>query len=79
MLEVRMNAPEKLNAVGQEMHAELARVFIDINNDPSTDIAVLTGAGRAFSAGGDLEFMQLMIDRPEAFAEIAREGKQIVI
>lgn len=78
VLEVRMNAPERLNAIGQAMHTELARVFTDIANDPETDIAVLTGAGRAFSAGGDLEFMQVMIDQPGAFADIAREGKQIV-
>jgi enoyl-CoA hydratase len=78
VLEVKMNAPERLNAIGQDMHAELARVFTDIANDPETDIAVLTGAGRAFSAGGDLEFMQVLIDEPGVFADIAREGKQIV-
>ncbi len=78
VLEVELNAPERLNPIGKDMHAELACLFTDINDDPDTDIVVLTGAGRAFSAGGDLDFMQVLIDRPDAFAQVAREGKQIV-
>lgn len=78
VLEITMNRPEKLNAVDEAMHAELARVFVDVSNDPECDIAILTGAGRAFSAGGDIEWMQKMIDQPAAFEKTAREGKQIV-
>lgn len=78
VLEITMNRPEKLNAVDAAMHAELARVFVDVSNDPDTDIAILTGAGRAFSSGGDLEWMQHMIDEPSSFEKTAREGKQIV-
>ncbi len=39
---------------------------------------VLTGAGRAFSAGGDIPWMQTAIDRPESFEQTAREAKRIV-
>ncbi len=78
VLEITMNRPEKLNAVDEAMHAELARVFVDVSSDPECDIAVLTGAGRAFSAGGDIEWMQKMIDQPASFEKTAREGKQIV-
>jgi enoyl-CoA hydratase len=39
---------------------------------------VITGAGRAFSSGGDIGWMQLMIDDPARFEKTAREGKQIV-
>lgn len=78
VLEITMNRPEKLNAVDEAMHAELARVFVDVSNDPECDIAVLTGAGRAFSAGGDIEWMQKMIDQPASFEKTAREGKQII-
>jgi enoyl-CoA hydratase len=60
------------------MHEELARIFIDINDDPEIDIVILTGAGRAFSSGGDIEWMQKMIDEPASFEKTAREGKQIV-
>lgn len=78
VLDVTLNRPAKLNAVDERMHEELARVFVDISNDPGCDVAVLTGAGRAFSAGGDIEWMQKMIDQPASFEKTAREGRQIV-
>ena len=75
---VTMNRPEKLNAVDEGMHEELTRIFIDLNKDPDVEVVVLTGAGRAFSSGGDIGWMQLMIDEPARFEKTAREGKQIV-
>jgi enoyl-CoA hydratase len=75
---VTMNRPEKLNAVDAPMHHELARIFIDLNEDQDVDVVVLTGAGRAFSSGGDIDWMQKMIDEPAQFEKTAREGKQIV-
>jgi enoyl-CoA hydratase len=75
---VILNRPEKLNAVDERMHEELAHVFVDLNNDPDCDVVVITGAGRAFSSGGDIGWMQLMIDEPARFERTAREGKQIV-
>jgi enoyl-CoA hydratase len=75
---VTMNRPEKLNATDERMHEELSRIFIDLNEDPDVDVIVLTGAGRAFSSGGDINWMQQMIDEPARFEKTAREGKQIV-
>src|ERR1700734_1551492 len=54
ILLVTLNRPEVLNAAHEEMHAELARVWADIGRDEETRVAVVTGAGRAFSAGGAL-------------------------
>ena len=78
VLQITLNRPAKLNAVDEAMHAELARLFVDVSNDPDCDVAVLTGAGRAFSAGGDIAWMQKMIDQPTSFEKTAREGRQIV-
>ncbi|SAK86245.1 enoyl-CoA hydratase/isomerase [Caballeronia hypogeia] len=78
VLEITLNRPEQLNAVNGGLHAELARVFIDANNDPESEVIVLSGAGRAFSAGGDLEAVKAGFDDPAAFRVTAREGKQIV-
>lgn len=78
VLEVTLNRPEKLNATDAVLHSELARLFVDISNDPDSDIVVLTGAGRAFSAGGDVAWMQEAIDEPERFEQTVREAKQIV-
>ena len=52
-----LSNPGKLNATDGTMHAELARVFRDIDADPSVRVVVVTGEGSAFSAGGDLAWI----------------------
>ncbi len=54
---VTMNRPETLNGLDPAAHAELAGVWAELADDESVRAAVLTGAGRAFSAGGDLKDM----------------------
>jgi enoyl-CoA hydratase len=60
VLLVTMNRPEVYNAADEEMHSQLARVWADIARDDETRVAVITGAGKAFSAGGDLAMVQRM-------------------
>jgi enoyl-CoA hydratase len=55
ILLITINRPEKLNAADEAMHDEFGRVWLDVARDPDTRVAVITGAGRAFSAGGDIE------------------------
>lgn len=50
----RLNRPERLNAVDGDLHHELMTLPRDCNDDPSVRVLVLTGTGRAFSAGGDV-------------------------
>jgi len=78
ILTLQINRPDVLNAVNARMHYELARIFYDVAADEETDIVVLTGAGRAFCAGGDLDWLQAAADDPERFTRIAVEAKQIV-
>ena len=78
LLVLTLNRPDALNAVNAELHTELSRIFIDAREDPDCDVVMLTGAGRAFSAGGDLDWMQMSIDQPAMFDETAREAKAIV-
>ena len=78
VLTVTLNRPDVLNAVNAAMHAEMARLFYDIAADRETDIVVLTGAGRAFCAGGDIDWLQGAVDDPTIFDGIAVEAKQIV-
>jgi enoyl-CoA hydratase len=73
-----LNRPERLNAVDARLHHELAHLFVDARRDPDSDVVVLTGAGRAFCAGGDLGWMQSAVDDPQAFELTAREAKDIV-
>jgi enoyl-CoA hydratase len=48
-----LDRPDKLNAVDARMHTELSRLPTDFDDDPACRVMVLTGAGRAFCAGGD--------------------------
>jgi enoyl-CoA hydratase len=54
---VTFNRPEALNAVNSELHDELERIWIDLANDEDVYAILLTGAGKAFSAGGDVKAM----------------------
>lgn len=54
---VTLNRPEKRNAVSMQMHKELEDIFADLTNDDEVRSIVLTGAGSAFCAGGDVEGM----------------------
>jgi enoyl-CoA hydratase len=54
VLLITLNRPKVYNAADEVMHSEMARVWTDISRDEQTRVAVVTGAGKAFSAGGDL-------------------------
>ena len=54
-----------MNAFSAEMHYSMSRIWEDVQDDPEVNVVVLTGAGRAFSAGGNVIAMQQKIDRPE--------------
>lgn len=78
VLHATLNRPEAMNAVDAELDEDLLRLFDDVARDPETNVVVLTGAGRAFSAGGDIEQMQKAIDNPELFNEGAANGKRLL-
>jgi len=51
---VTLNRPDKLNALTFEVYAELRDLFRDLQNRPEVRVVVITGAGRAFCSGGDV-------------------------
>src|SRR5690348_9293765 len=55
VLVVRMNRPERLNALNTEMRAEMARIWTDFRHDKNLEVAVFTGTGRGFCAGEDMK------------------------
>ena len=73
-----INRPEVLNATNFRLHNELSRIWLDIGNDPEVRVALITGAGRAFSAGGDFEMIEKAIDNPEVIASNMKEASDIV-
>ncbi len=52
---IRMNRPERLNALGQELRAGLAAAWREFRDSDELEIAVFTGTGRAFCAGEDMK------------------------
>jgi enoyl-CoA hydratase len=78
VMTITLNSPENLNAFTPAMHRAMSRIWDDIHDDPEVDVIVLTGAGRAFSAGGNVVAMQEKIDDPALFDEIVPEAKRIV-
>lgn len=69
---VTLNRPQDLNAVNEEMHGGLARVWQVLAEDSEAAAVVLTGAGSAFCAGGDFHWLiQINEERPRQDAAIA--------
>ncbi len=69
---VTMNRPDALNAAGGPMFPELEHVWQDINEDERVKAVILTGAGNAFSAGGDLKGMAKRVGTPDNFRHALR-------
>ncbi len=78
VLLITINRPDRLNATDEVLHNELCRVWPDVSVDPETRVAVITGAGRAFSAGGDLAMVQSQVGNFRKVAAIMEEARSIV-
>ena len=78
VLLITLDRPEKYNAADEEMHSELARVWTDVAADPSVRVAVITGAGKAFSAGGDLAMVARMAGDYDRVSHMLREMSDLV-
>ncbi len=70
---VTLNRPEKLNAVNAAMHHEFEQIWIDLAEDRDVNAILLTGAGKAFSIGGDITSR----DKPSKAK--GRGGRRIVM
>jgi len=78
ILWITLSKPEKLNAADASMHQALADLWPMIDKDPETRVVVLTGSGRAFSAGGDLERIRNSHSHYEEVMQILEETRNIV-
>ena len=78
ILRITMDAPGRLNAADEIMHDELGRIWKDVQDDPGVSVAILRGAGEAFSAGGDFGMIENMIDNYETRVRVWREARDLV-
>ncbi|MGW0581021.1 enoyl-CoA hydratase/isomerase family protein, partial [Streptomyces sp. NPDC002920] len=55
---VTLNRPDRLNGVSEDLHRRISEVWRELAEDGKARAVVLTGAGRAFSAGGDFDHLR---------------------
>jgi enoyl-CoA hydratase len=75
---IRMNRPDDLNGINRPFHQALSGVWDHISRDADARAVVVTGAGSAFSAGGDFGYMQENIDDEVMRAQTIDEGRAII-
>ena len=78
ILWVTLNRPEVLNAANVRLHTELVEVWQTIDRDPDVHVVVVTGAGRAFSAGGDLQMVEEAYRNYDEVLRILDEARELV-
>jgi enoyl-CoA hydratase/carnithine racemase len=75
---VRLNRPDHLNATNHSLHRALAEVFPRIDADADARVAVITGNGRAFSAGGDFDYLDELTKDAGLRRQSLDDGRRIV-
>jgi enoyl-CoA hydratase/carnithine racemase len=76
---VRLSRPEHLNAVNDELHLGLAQLFPRLSADADARVAVVTGEGKAFSAGGDFDLLDRMAGDRALRRDVIAEGRELVL
>src|SRR5437762_2439760 len=78
---ITLNRPDKLNAFIGHMRRDLAEALEHAGSDRGVRVVIITGAGRAFCAGGDINFMAELMQRRDAeeFARILGAGRRVLL
>lgn len=76
---VTLSRPEHLNAVNDDLHLALTRLWPQLSADTDARAAVVTGEGRAFSAGGDFDLLDRMAKDRALRHDVIAEGRELVL
>src|SRR6267142_472187 len=78
---ITLNRPERLNAFVGHMRRDLAEALEEAGSDPHVRVVIITGEGRAFCAGGDVQFMCELVEREDAeeFARILGAARRVIL
>src|SRR6201995_3636365 len=76
---ITLNRPDSLNSVNDNLHVGLARLWQRLTDAPTAPAAVITGAGRAFSAGGDFGYLEELRQDADLRAKTILHGREIVL
>ena len=77
---VTINRPEKLNAFAGRMRQDMAAALGELATDAAIRVVVVTGAGRAFCAGADVEYMKRLLEQgdTDGFTALVEAGRAVV-
>ena len=78
VLRVTFDRPETHNSVDAETHTQLTNIWRDINDDTDISAVIVTGTGKAFSAGGDFEMIKSILENPVVRMATWKEAKDLV-
>ena len=78
ILKITFNKPERLNSVDSQTHSQLTEIWRDIDTDPTVRAVIVTGAGKAFSGGGDFDLIEEIIDDPQTRMRVWKEARDLV-
>ena len=78
VLVVTFDNPSKLNAVTERGHFELVHLWPAVDADPDVRVVLLRGEGRAFSAGGDYEMIENIMNDPSTHRRVLKETRELV-
>ena len=78
ILRISFNRPERYNALDAIGHNEITYVWREVDADPEIDCVILTGKGKAFSAGGDFEMIDDIINDFDTRAQTWKEARDLV-
>ncbi|HVJ95510.1 MAG TPA: enoyl-CoA hydratase/isomerase family protein [Acidimicrobiia bacterium] len=77
VLRITLHAPG-LNAVNPALHRELADVWLAVDRDPETNVALLQGEGKGFSSGGSFDLIESILDDYATRMRVMREARDLV-
>ncbi|MDA1073433.1 MAG: enoyl-CoA hydratase/isomerase family protein [Proteobacteria bacterium] len=78
VLRISFNKPERYNALDSVGHREITYVWRDVDEDPDIDVVILTGNGKAFSAGGDFDMIEEIISDEATRLKTWKEARDLV-
>src|SRR5437763_1448534 len=78
VLRITLASPLKLGAMDAAMHREVSEIWRDVDADKTVSAVIITGEGRAFSAGGDLQHERKVCDDYELRMQAMKEARDLV-
>ncbi|MBN8906915.1 MAG: enoyl-CoA hydratase/isomerase family protein, partial [Rhodospirillales bacterium] len=78
VLRITFDRPETFNSVDAETHTQMTDMWVDINRDPDINAILVTGAGKAFSSGGDFGLIERMAGNMDEVMKTWKEAKDLV-